>query len=80
MQLQGIGTSASILQGDIVACGPSIIHVIDQASGCWRACQAMRRWGRPDPRLLRERYPTAAAMQSRVLSPSRRFPTSWLSL
>ncbi|KAL4440660.1 hypothetical protein ABPG77_000369 [Micractinium sp. CCAP 211/92] len=29
-QLQGIGTSANILQGDIVACGPSIIHIIDQ--------------------------------------------------
>jgi putative component of membrane protein insertase Oxa1/YidC/SpoIIIJ protein YidD len=32
VQLQGIGVSANILQADIVACGPSLVHVIDQAS------------------------------------------------
>lgn len=31
-QLQGIGTSAAILQTDIVACGPSVVHVVNQAS------------------------------------------------
>ncbi len=41
-QLQGIGTSSSILQGDIVACGPSIIHVIDQASWCRRSTNDCR--------------------------------------
>lgn len=29
LQLQGIGSSAKILQGDIVACGPAIIHIAD---------------------------------------------------
>lgn len=29
-QLQGIGSSATILQADISACGPSVIHIIDQ--------------------------------------------------
>ena len=29
-QLQGIGNAANILQSDIAACGPSIIHIIDQ--------------------------------------------------
>lgn len=33
-QLQGIGSSARILQGDIAACGPAVIHVIDQARSC----------------------------------------------
>jgi len=28
--LQGIGSNATILQKDIAACGPSIIHIIDQ--------------------------------------------------
>ncbi|PRW55961.1 barwin-like endoglucanase [Chlorella sorokiniana] len=28
--LQGIGSSARILQGDLAACGPSVIHVVDQ--------------------------------------------------
>lgn len=28
--LQGIGNSANILQADIAACGPSVVHVIDQ--------------------------------------------------
>ena len=31
-QLQGIGSSARILQGNIAVCGPAVIHVIDQAS------------------------------------------------
>ena len=29
-QLQGIGNSANILQADIAACGPSVVHIIDQ--------------------------------------------------
>lgn len=33
LQLLGIGSNANILQGDIVACGPSIIHIVDQVSG-----------------------------------------------
>ena len=28
--LQGIGDSAVILQADIAACGPSVVHIIDQ--------------------------------------------------
>lgn len=28
--LQGIGSSANILQKDLAACGPSVVHVIDQ--------------------------------------------------
>ncbi|KAL4534572.1 hypothetical protein Ndes2526A_g05460 [Nannochloris sp. 'desiccata'] len=29
-QLQGVGDSAIILQADIAACGPSVVHIIDQ--------------------------------------------------
>jgi hypothetical protein len=29
-QLQGIGNSAAVLQADVAACGPSVIHIIDQ--------------------------------------------------
>jgi hypothetical protein len=29
-QLQGIGNGANILQADIAACGPSVVHIIDQ--------------------------------------------------
>lgn len=29
-QLQGIGDQAYILQSDIAACGPSVIHIVDQ--------------------------------------------------
>ncbi len=29
-QLQGIGNEANILQADIAACGPSVVHIIDQ--------------------------------------------------
>ncbi|KAH7618596.1 hypothetical protein Ndes2526B_g05507 [Nannochloris sp. 'desiccata'] len=29
-QLQGIGNGATILQADIAACGPSVVHIIDQ--------------------------------------------------
>lgn len=54
-QLQGIGTSANILQRDIVSCGPSVVHVVDQVGaqafselgnqrGCWHAqCRRRRR-------------------------------------
>ena len=38
VQLQGIGSSARILQGDLAACGPSVIHVIDQARRCGAIC------------------------------------------
>lgn len=31
LQLKGIGNSVNILQGDIPACGPSIIHITDNA-------------------------------------------------
>ncbi|KAL3153698.1 Expansin-B5 [Trebouxia sp. C0010 RCD-2024] len=31
VQLKGIGNSANILQGDIPACGPSVIHITDSA-------------------------------------------------
>lgn len=30
MQLEGIGSSARILQPDVAACGPSVVHIIDQ--------------------------------------------------
>lgn len=36
-QLRGIGSNATILQGDIVSCGPSVIHVIDAVSTLCRA-------------------------------------------
>jgi hypothetical protein len=29
-QLEGIGDDATILQADIAACGPSVVHIIDQ--------------------------------------------------
>jgi uncharacterized surface protein with fasciclin (FAS1) repeats len=29
-QLQGIGNEATILQADIAACGPSVVHIVDQ--------------------------------------------------
>lgn len=29
LQVQGVGSYADILQGDIPACGPSFIHIID---------------------------------------------------
>lgn len=29
-QLQGIGNGANILQADIAACGPSVVHITDQ--------------------------------------------------
>ena len=38
MQFKGLGSSANILQGDIVACGPSIIHLVDQVRFCMLAC------------------------------------------
>lgn len=37
LQLQGIGSSTSILQGDIVACGPAVVHIVDQVGLCVRA-------------------------------------------
>ena len=30
MQLKGIGTSANILAPNLAACGPSVVHIIDQ--------------------------------------------------
>ena len=33
LQLQGIGSSARILQGDLAACGPLVVHIIDQVAG-----------------------------------------------
>ncbi len=29
MQLQGVGSSANIVQPDLKTCGPSVVHVID---------------------------------------------------
>ena len=31
LQLRGIGNSVNILQGDIPACGPSVVHITDNA-------------------------------------------------
>lgn len=28
--LRGIGSSTNILQGDLLACGPSVVHIVDQ--------------------------------------------------